>query len=84
MNKPDKMKLVVSFNSYGGFVLDADKALAVMELLRGAERYRTKYNGNNTTHHVWAYEPDTQLVDIAYLSDSQYALAKIAGKPEDK
>lgn len=83
MNKPEKAKLVVNFNSVGGFVLDADKALAIMEMLRGAERYRAKYNGNNTTYHVWPYEPDTTLVDIAYLTDSQYALAKIAGKPEN-
>ena len=88
MSKQDKAKIVVSFQTYGGFVMDADKALQVMELLRGAEKYTTKYHHNSgsdshTTVHVWPFEGDTELVRFQYLTDSQYALAKIAGKPED-
>ena len=83
-DKQDKAKLVVEF-PYGGHVLDADKALAVMELLRGAERYRTKYVGGEvgSTHHIWAHSSDDSVATFKYLTDSQYALAKIAGKPED-
>ncbi len=83
MSKQDKAKLVVSFQSYGGYVLEADKALQIMELMRGAEKYRMKYNGAEpTTHHVYT-EPDEELVSFRYLTDEQYALAKIAGKPKE-
>ena len=82
MSKQDKVKLVVSFQTYGGFVLDADKALQIMELLRGAERYQTKYNGMGTTLHIFPYE-DQELASFRYLTDEQYALAKIAGKPAE-
>jgi hypothetical protein len=82
MSKQDKAKLVVSLQTYGGFVLDADKALQIMELLRGAENFRTKYNGMGTTLHVFPYE-DQELASFRYLTDEQYALAKIAGKPAE-
>ena len=85
--KQDKAKLVVSFSSFHGYVLDADKALAVMEMLRGAERYKSKFkyeNGNSTTtEHVWPADGGEALVEFKYLTDAQYALAKVAGKPED-
>ena len=88
MSKQEKAKIVVSFQSYGGFVLDSDKAMQIMEMLRGAERYQTKYHHNSgsdstTTVHVWPYEGDAEIVRFQYLTDSQYALAKITGKPED-
>lgn len=85
MNKLDKAKIVVSFQTYGGFVLDADKAVAIMEMLRGAERYKQKYVGGDigSTSHIWSFNGNETFVDFTYLTDSQYALAKVAGKPED-
>ncbi len=84
MSKQARAKIVVTFQTYNGFVLDSDKAVAVMEMLRGAEKYREKYNGAEpTTLHVYPFEPDRELVSFRYLTDEQYALAKIAGKPED-
>ena len=87
MTKPDKAKLIVTFTSYGGFVLDSDKAMQIMEMLRGAEKFKAHYkhdqNGGITTYHVWAHDPGDSFVDFKYLTDEQYALAKVAGKPGD-
>ncbi len=87
MSKQDKAKIVVNFTTYAGFVLDSDKAIAIMEMLRGAERYKSNFkydNGNSTTTvHVWPFSGDEQFVEFKYLTDEQYALAKVAGKPED-
>lgn len=83
MSKQDKAKIVVNFASYNGFVLDADKALAIMEMMRGAEKHRSKYSSSGTTQHVWTPDGEDNLVEFRYLTDAQYALAKIAGKPED-
>lgn len=84
MSKQDKAKIVVEFQ-YSAFVLDSDKAVAIMEMLRGAEKYRMKYVGGEvgSTHHIWPHSADDNFVIFKYLTDSQYALAKIAGKPED-
>ena len=83
MSKQDKAKIVVTFTSYNGFVLESDKAVAIMEMLRGAEQFRSKYNNGNTTQHIYPFNGDSSFVEFKYLTDEQYALAKVAGKPED-
>ena len=88
MTKQTKAKIVVNFTTYGGFVLDSDKAVAIMEMLRGVEKYKHKYTydssgSNTTTEHVWPHGGGEKFVEFHYLTDEQYALAKIAGKPED-
>lgn len=77
----EKAKVAVNF-SYSGFVLDADKFVQLLELLRGAERFKSRWNADNTTLHVYPFE-DENLVEIRYLTDAQYAMAKIAGKPTE-
>jgi len=86
-------KLVISFCSYRGVVLDADKALAILELIRGAERFESKYHSakvdgsgsgsgsSSTTMHIYPHDGDEQVMEIKCLTDSQYALAKVSGKP---
>lgn len=83
MSKQDKAKIMVRFTTYGGFVLDSDKAVAIMEMLRGAEQYKNKYGNGSTTEHIFPFDGDATLVEFKYLTDEQYALAKIAGKPEE-
>ena len=81
--RPEKAsaKIVVEFRSYHGMVLDADKALQVMNLLRGAETFKDKYNGSSgNTLHVYT-DPTSEYVTFRYLTDEQYALAKVAGAP---
>lgn len=77
-----KAKIAVNF-SYSGFVLDADKFVQLVELLRGAERFKTKWNSDGSTMHVYPPDGDDNVVELKYLTDEQYAMAKIAGKPTE-
>lgn len=79
--KQTQAKLVVEFRSYGGIVLDADKALQIMNLMRGAESFKEKYRTEGSTLHVYTDEEE-EHVKFRYLTDEQYALAKVRGKPE--
>lgn len=78
------MKAIVEMG-YVSYVLDADKALQIIELLEGAERYQEKYRGSgvDTTLHVYTDETD-KVKHLKLLSNNMYNLAKLAGKPEEK
>lgn len=80
--KQTQAKIVVEFRSYQGMVIDADKALQVMNLMRGAESFKEKYRTEGSTLHIYT-EEDAELVKFRYLTDEQYALAKVRGKPGD-
>ena len=77
------MSKVIVELGYKSYVMEADKALALMELLQGAERYQSKYHGGGkgNTHHVYDEEFD---MSIKYMPNKLYAMAKLAGKPEEK
>ena len=77
------MSKVIVELGYKSYVMEADKALALMELLQGAERYQSKYHGGGrgNTHHVYDEEFD---MSIKYMPDKLYGMAKLAGKPEEK
>ena len=85
--KQDKAKIVVSFNSYKQFVINTEDALKVLELLKDAERYEAVYHSStptkesHTTAHVYPHDDDDELVTFRHITNAQYALAKIAGKP---
>jgi hypothetical protein len=88
-------KIAFDFASYTGIVLDADKAMQLMELLANAQRYKMKYHSGKTnadgtastaytTEHAYPPDGNDQLfTNIRYLTAEQYALAKIAGKPSE-
>lgn len=90
-----KPKITFDFASYVGFVLDADKALQLMELLTHAERYKTKYHSGKTnadgtastaytTEHAFTpTQSEPIFTNIRYLTAEQYAVAKVAGKPSE-
>ena len=67
------------------FVLSADKAVEVLEMFNGAERYDHYVNWGNTSgpreesYHVWE-EPT--LVTLKSLPVGLYQCAKLAGKKE--
>jgi len=71
---------------YEDYVVDADKALAVVEALAGAERYESKYHSAldgvsaHYTHHVYDVEVEKKF-DIQVISPKFYLLCKMAGKP---
>jgi hypothetical protein len=75
------MKAIVTIG-YTTFVMDMDKATALMTLVGNAETYDTKYHkadDGGTTHHV--YDMDVNSVSLKLMSDSMYSMAKLAGKP---
>ena len=74
-------KVIVSIGWNNEFVMDADKALTLLDLLKDAEKYRNAEQGGSTFH---VFAQDKFLCDMRVLSGSFYNLAKLAGKPEEK
>lgn len=77
------MAKVVLNIPYGEFVVDAKDAMVMCEALAKAERYRAKYNGDGSTYHIYPHEGGNSF-GFQLLTDDQYRLYKLAGKPEDK
>jgi hypothetical protein len=71
---------------YQHFAMDGDKALALLDTLQGAEVYEIKWRKEEeggTTHHIYPQDATARKVEIGYLTDEQYKLYKLAGKPQD-
>ena len=83
------MKAIIRVN-YINYVLDVHDAVKVAEALsalNGAEVYDTKWHGpdSQTTRHVFELEEkESQHIEVTLISDSQYQMYKLAGKPESK
>ena len=78
-------KVIVSIGWNNDFVMDADKALTLLDLLKDAEMYNEQYRSaelGGSTFHIFPQEKF--LCDMRVLSGSFYNLAKLAGKPEVK
>lgn len=73
---------------YKNYVVDADKAQVIWDLLRDSEIYEEKRTGYGservTTYHVYDQEELCEPLDMKMLTDRQYNMAKLAGKPEEK
>jgi hypothetical protein len=66
------------------YVMDADKALTMLELLKDAEIYKEQYRSadkGGTLYHIYAQ--DKEICTMKVLSKNFYNLAKLAGKPEE-
>ena len=66
---------------YTNYVLDDQKALALIHLLEDAEVYEAKWRTEaegGTTHHIFKQD---QELSISYLSDEKYRLYKLSGTP---
>lgn len=73
---------------YTQYVMDTEACLQVASLLSTAERYSDKWRSKEdggTTYHIWDGEgTDTASNNtITLLTDSQYRLYKMAGKPPE-
>ena len=73
---------------YRAYVIDADQAQIIWDLLRDAEIYeeKRKYGCGSeriTTYHVYDQEELCEPVQMKMLTDRQYNMAKLAGKPEE-
>lgn len=79
------MTKVILKIGYDRFVMDADKAVAVLDLLSEAETYEEKWRSKEdggSTFHVY----DNKVLEEATMQImplSRYRMAKLAGKPTD-
>ena len=81
------MKAILNVG-YKEYVVEAEEAVAFIKMLSTAERYASKYKARDeggTTYHIWDGEgTDTASNNtITLLTDSQYRLYKMAGKPPE-
>lgn len=75
------MAKVIIEGAWGrSFVLDSDRALALLEIMKDAEVFEEKYSAK--TVHV--YDNTDRNLTMRLLPDSIYRMAKLAGKPEEK
>jgi hypothetical protein len=78
-------KVIVNMGWNKEFVMDSDKALTMLDLLKDAEIYKENYQSaekGGSTFHI--FPQDKVLCDLRVLSSGMYNLAKLAGKPEEK
>jgi hypothetical protein len=79
-------KVVVNLG-YRSIVLDADKAIALAELVADAEMYQSKYHSktdtqdSHNTYHIYPAEPDNGF-SMQMLTNESYNMYKLAGKPD--
>ena len=80
--KGKRMKTIVQIG-YTSYVMDAEKAIAVLEMLSGAEIYDSKWNSlsKNSTHYIYPQDDADFIRELKLLPDALYRMAKLAGKP---
>ena len=72
---------------YTEFVLDTQKALALLELLSEAEIYEEKWRKSEdggTTYHVYPQDNVDNVRQLKIVPHAFYQIAKMAGRPEKK
>jgi hypothetical protein len=78
-------KVVVTMGWNCEYVMDAEKALTLLDLLKDAELFKDIYRSTEkggTTYHIFPQEKE--ICTMKVLSNNFYNLAKLAGKPEEK
>jgi len=79
-------KAIVRFG-YDQYVMDAQDALVVHEILAKAEFFHRKYRRDTeggTLFYIWPQEGESDLKSFEIVPDHLYRMAKLAGKPEEK
>jgi hypothetical protein len=72
-------KVVVNMG-WRAFVMDSNRALTLLDLMKDVELYEEKYSSKS----VHVYPNDKKDISITLLPDAMYRMAKLAGKPEEK
>lgn len=81
------MKAIIKID-YKEYIVDADKALKIMELIEGAEIYEEKWHKGDEnvqswyTYHVYPDDTDAHKKDLKLIKTEAYKIMKMAGKPE--
>jgi hypothetical protein len=73
-------KVIVEFGYDKAFVMEADKALTLLDLLKDAEVYKENWKSGGNTFHI--YPQEKELCSMKVLSSNMYSMARLAGKPE--
>ena len=73
-------KVIVEFGYDKAFVMEADKALTLLDLLKDAEVYKENWKSGGNTFHI--YPQEKELCSMKVLSNNMYSMARLAGKPE--
>jgi predicted DNA-binding ArsR family transcriptional regulator len=71
---------------YRHFVMEGDKAVQLLNIIENAEMYESKWKTEaegGTTHHIYKQPPAEKIVEISYLTEEQYRMYKLAGKPSE-
>ena len=85
VSKVNPMAKAIITVGYTEYVLDAQDALTILELIGSAEVYKAKYasaSEGGSTHHVWECM-NTDPYTLKLLPDNLYRMAKLAGKPAE-
>jgi len=72
---------------YDKYVMDAEDALAIHEILAKAEHYSSKYQSKDdggTLHYVYPQDATDEMRSFELMPDALYRMAKLAGKPDNK
>lgn len=86
MTKGKRVARITVQIGYQHFVMEGDKALQLLDTIQGAEMYEMKWRSDSdggTTHHIYSQDSVSRKVEIGYLTDDQYRMYKLAGKPQD-
>ena len=83
----DMSKAIITMG-YRSIVMDVDEAVKVVELLAKGEMYEEKYHSavgetpSYYTHHIYAMDNMRSVVDFRLISDEEYRMYSLAGKPD--
>ncbi len=84
------MSKIVLQVGYRSFILNAEDVAAVVDLLAKGEVFEEKYHGaeggrpSYYTYHVYERESMSTIINLRPVSDDEYQMYKLAGKPESK
>lgn len=82
------MSKVIVDIGYRSYVLDAQDAVTIANMLGKAERYEAKWHSKTETedsrhtHHIY-WDSASDAPNMRILNDDAYKMYKLAGKPED-
>lgn len=78
------MKKAIIHVGYTQYVLDTQKALAILEILSDAEIYEDKWRKQEeggTTYHIYPQEEGSEVKTMKIIPMGFYNMAKLAGRP---
>jgi hypothetical protein len=79
------MAKVVITLGWKKYVVDAQQALMVTDMLSKAEVYESKYTGEDRNLPVYyVYPQDDHRWMMEIMPDNIYRMAKLAGKPKEE